>query len=430
MRIPCFGAAAAAVGLCVSPASAASFTDLHSFCPQPGCTDGNYPTSSLIADSAGDLFGTAALGGNAAWGTIFEFIPKATGGYKFKRLHSFCRQANCTDGSDPVAGLIIDAAGNLYGTTKFGGAQNGGTAFELIRSAGKTKLKVLHSFCAQGAACADGSLPVHDGLTYRGAANGAPYDGASPLYGTTLYGGENNSGYSGTVYQLAPTHTKRWKEKIIYQFCAQANCADGSQSENGLVMDASGNLFGVTFAGGGANDGGVILELSHHKGVWTETVLHDFCSEANCADGGNPESPLALDGSGNLFGSAASGGANSGGVVFELVPGGAQYSVLYSFCSQANCTDGNNPMGRLAVDTAGDIFGTTVAGGDPNYSRGLLYELSAGSLDVLHTFCAGGNCGDGQWPVGGILLGPSQNLFGTTSEGGEFSDGAAYELTP
>lgn len=430
MRMSSAGAIFAAITFLApaSPLIAGNFATIHSFCPQTGCADGNYPASALVADAAGDLFGTTAEGGEAGWGTIFEFIPDGKGGYKFKRLHSFCRKANCTDGQDPIAGLVIDAAGNLYGTTKFGGTQNGGTAFELLRSGRKSSLKVLHSFCAQGAACADGSLPAYDGLTYQGAASGTPYDGTSPIYGTTMYGGKNNAGYSGTVYQLQPTKTKRWKEKVIYQFCAAANCADGSRPEDGLAVDAAGNLFGVTYAGGGSNGDGVIFELSHGKGGWSETVLHDFCSEANCADGSNPESPLALDASGNLFGSATSGGIANWGVLFEFVPGSAQYSVLYNFCSLSTCSDGTNPMGRLAVDASGEIFGTTISGGAPNF--GVLYELSGGSLDVLYTFCTAGNCTDGQWPVGGIVLGPSQTVLGTTSEGGEFSSGTVFAWTP
>jgi len=421
----------AGLAACIAPTTAATFTDLRSFCSQTGCPDGNYPTATLVADSAGDLFGTTALGGTAAWGTIFEFVPNGKGGYKFKLLHSFCAQANCADGSDPIAGLVIDSAGNLYGTTKFGGAQNGGTAFELVRSGGKKHFKLLHSFCAQGLACADGSLPMYEGLTYQGAATGMPYDGTSPLYGTTLYGGENNAGFSGTVYELKPGSGKKWKERVIYQFFAQTNCVDGSQPHNGLVVDASGNLYGITYGGGSSNGDGTVFELSPGKGAWSETVLYNFCSQANCADGANPESVLALDASGDLLGTATSGGANQEGVLYSLVPNGgsSQYSVLYNFCSQANCADGTSPMGRLALNAAGDIFGTALAGGSANF--GTIWELSAGTLTVLHTFCSGGgNCADGQWPVGGIMLDTSQNLFGTASEGGSYGYGAVFELTP
>ena len=421
--------AAGAVVACMAPAGAATFTDLHAFCSQTGCPDGNYPTGALVADASGDLFGTTALGGAANWGTIFELIPNGKGGYKFKQLHSFCGKTDCTDGSDPIAGLVIDTASNLYGTTKFGGAQSGGTAFELIRSGGVQKFKVLHSFCAQGAACADGSAPMYDGLTYRGAASGMPYDGTSPLYGTTLYGGENNAGYSGAVYELRPG-SRKWKEKIIYQFCAETNCADGMEPHNGLVMDASGNLYGVTYGGGGGNGDGTAFELSVSKGVWSETVLYDFCSQANCADGANPESPLAIDASGDLIGTATSGGTSNWGIVYRIVPNGgnSQLSVLYNFCSQANCADGTSPMGRLALDSADDIFGTALAGGSADF--GTAWKWSAGAYSLLYTFCSSGNCADGQWPVGGVTLDSSGHVFGTTSEGGSYNDGLVFELTP
>jgi uncharacterized repeat protein (TIGR03803 family) len=415
----------------VSAAAAQTFTDLYSFCPEAGCADGDYPTAPLVADSSGDLFGTTALGSASGWGTIFELVKKKRG-YSYKALHSFCTEANCTDGSDPQSGLIIDTAGNLYGTTKFGGAQNGGTAFELQQGL-KAKFKVLHSFCAEGAACADGSEPMYDGLTYQGAENGTPYDGKSPLYGTTIYGSENDGGYAGSVYRLAPAKGgRKWKEKLIWQFCSQSNCADGSQPHNGLVMDSSGNLYGVTFAGGNGNNDGVAFELSPDNRAWSETVLHDFCSATGCADGSNPESALVPAATG-FAGSASSGGARGDGALFSLVPDGtnSQFTVLYSFCSQSGCSDGSGPMGHMALNSSGDIFGTTVDGGDPDSSRGVVYELTAAdSLNVLHTFCPGGNCSDGAWPVGGVTLDGSGDVFGTTSEGGANNEGAVFELVP
>jgi uncharacterized repeat protein (TIGR03803 family) len=417
-----------------APAAATTFGDLYSFCTAANCPDGNYSNASLVADASGNLFGTTALGGTGGWGTIFELVKKK-GGYNYKVLHSFCAEANCTDGEDPIAGLVIDTAGNLYGTTKFGGSQNGGTAFELVRGH-KGKFKVLHSFCAQGAACADGSEPMYDGLTYRGAQSGAPYNGRSPLYGTTIYGGENNGGFAGVVYALSPRRTgKKWREKIVWQFCSQANCADGSQPHNGLVTDSSGNLYGVTFGGGNGNSGGVAFELSPQSGSWNETVLYDFCSAANCADGANPQSPLLPTPTG-FVGTASGGGsgANYAGTLFSLVPNGAnsQYTVLYNFCTQANCTDGESPMGRLAIDASGDLFGTTVDGGDPSSSRGTIFELPAqGTYGVLHTFCVDGNCGDGAWPVGGLSRDAAGDLFGTASEGGNtYNGGTIFELTP
>ncbi|HEX3653148.1 MAG TPA: choice-of-anchor tandem repeat GloVer-containing protein [Rhizomicrobium sp.] len=408
---------------------AGSYDVLHTFCSGGTCADGQYSAAPLVTDASGNFYGTAALGGDAGWGTIFEFV-KRNGGYRFKRLHSFCSKPNCTDGSDPVAGLIADAAGNLYGTTKFGGAQNGGAAFELILSGGKKRFRVLHSFCAQGAPCADGSNPVYDGLAYRGKASGQPYDGASPLYGTTIYGGENNGGFSGVVYRLLPVAGKsKWKETVLYQFCAQANCADGSQPYNGLTVDTAGNLFGVTFGGGSQGDG-ALFRLSQQKRNWTETVLHNFCTQANCADGSNPEAALAVDGSGDLIGTTTSGGANGGGVVFKVAANNSNYGVLYDFCAQPNCADGYNPIGALAIDESGNIFGSNLRGGDADNDGGVLYELSDSTFSVLYTFCSTGNCIAGRRSVGGPVRDGAGDLFGTTTLGGGPDQGVVYELTP
>jgi uncharacterized repeat protein (TIGR03803 family) len=132
-------------------------------------------------------------------------------------------------------------------------------------------------------------------------------------------------------------------------------------------------------------------------------------------------------------GSASGGGGANFGTLFSLVPNGtnSQFTMLYSFCAQASCADGEGPMGHMAVDSSGNVFGTTVAGGDPNYSRGVAYELtSQGSFSLLHTFCVNGNCGDGAYPVGGVILDSSGDLIGAASEGGADSDGDVFELTP
>lgn len=423
--------AALATFAAAAPVTAQTYTDLYDFCSQTSCTDGNYSAAPLVADAAGNLYGTTAEGGANGWGIIFELVHKKSG-YSFRVLHNFCAETNCTDGYDPVAGLVIDTAGNLYGTTKFGGAQNGGSVFELLHGH-KEKFKVLHSFCAQGAACADGAWPMYDGLTYQGAQSGTLYDGKSPLYGTTLYGSENNGGFAGVVYEMKPNRTgHKWREKVIWQFCSQTNCADGMQPRNGLVMDASGNLYGVTFGGGNNTGDGVAFKLSPSQGAWSETVLYDFCGATNCSDGTNPASALVPVGSG--FVGAANGGGNANyGTLFSLVPNGTtwQLNVLHSFCSQTSCSDGEGPLGRIAVDASGDIFGVTVAGGDPNQSKGVVYEQTAQSVfSVLHTFCVGGNCTDGAAPVGGVILDSSGDIFGTVSEGGAHSDGDVFEITP
>lgn len=162
-------------------------------------------------------------------------------------------------------------------------------------------------------------------------------------------------------------------------------------------------------------------------------MLYDFCSASNCTDGAIPESPLAFDAGGDLWGAASSGGTGAAGILFRLAPNGSnwQYTDSYNFCAKSGCADGNGPMGRLAFDIYGNLYGTTITGGDPNYSRGVIFSWTISAvLDVLHTFCAGGNCADGQWPVGGVTLDSSADVFGTASEGGSASEGTVFKQKP
>ena len=229
---------------------------MYSFCAQSSCTDGLYPIAGLIQDASGNLYGTTEAGGAAELngGTVFELtVNAAKTAWTHKVLYSFCTQANCADGISPAAGLLGDASGNLYGTTKELGAHGGGTVFELMPNAKKTKWthKPLYSFCAQGGAlCTDGIYP----------ASGLIGDGSGNLYGTTYQGGANPRG-GGTVFELTPNAAKTaWTHKVLYSFCPQPGCADGLLSLTGLIADASGNLYGTTSTGG-AYDGGTVFEL-------------------------------------------------------------------------------------------------------------------------------------------------------------------------
>ncbi len=253
---------------------------------------------------------------------MFELIPTAKTPWKEKVLYSFCAEANCADGVGPFAGLIRDASGNLYGTTTEGGAFDGGTVFELTPAA-KTPWpeKVLYSFCAEKH-CADGATP------YAGLIRGA----SGNLYGTTNGGGGFGQ---GTVFELTPAAKTPWLAKVLYSFCAKANCADGAGPYAGLIKDASGNLYGTTFAGGKETTGmisceafgktsiscGVIFELTpnHARTKWTEAVLHVFCKNGgDCVDGANPYAALIRDGSGDLYATALFGSGEDAGTVIEL----------------------------------------------------------------------------------------------------------------
>jgi len=273
----------------------------------------------------------------------------------------------------------MDGAGNLYGTTREGGANKGGVVFQLAPSGTGWSETVLYSFCSQSN-CTDGANP----------AAGLIMDGAGNLYGTTIFGG-TGSPANGTVFMLTPDPTGTvWTETVLYLFCSQTNCADGANPRAGLIMDATGNLYGTT-QGGGGHGSGVVFELTPDPTgtVWTETVLYSFCSQTpNCADGSGPVAGLIMDAAGNLYGTTFRGGNGAdifgNGVVFELTPDptGTVWTetVLYSFCSQTNCADGNLPLAGLIMDAAGNLYGTTSVGGSNFASScingcGVVFEL-------------------------------------------------------
>ncbi len=279
---------------------------------------------------------------------MFELTPNiATAGWTEKVLYSFCAQggADCTDGQSPQAGLIMDGTGRLYGTTSTGGASPAGiggqidergTVFELTPQPGKTAWthNVLYSFCPQGrqSGCPDGAAP----------AAGLIMDAHANLYGTTEFGGVQGGFYDlggGVAFELTPKGAGgKWAETAIYSFCSQGRkkCTDGAAPRAGLIADESGNLYGTTIYGGthqrpGTLDLGTAFELTPDQasGTWTETLLQSFCAPntANCTAGAFPAGALVMDGlSGNLYGTTAYGGANSGpggnggGTIFELKP--------------------------------------------------------------------------------------------------------------
>jgi uncharacterized repeat protein (TIGR03803 family) len=380
---------AAALLASLSIAYAGGYTIVHTFSGHNG--DGAEPASALIRDGAGYLYGTTSSGGYypTGKGVVFRIAPDGTETV----LHLFCGLQNCADGSDPYSAMVRDGAGNLYGTTYSGGSHDSaGTVFRLTSGGTYT---VLHNFCS-ATACSDGYSPVGDLIR----------DGSGNLYGTTYIGGAHNG---GVVFKLAPDGT----ETVLHSFCSLTNCADGNELYGGVTLDSSGNLYGETFIGG-ADNAGVIFKLAPDG---TETVLHNFCSLANCADGGFPQDSMILDRStGDLYGTTEFGGsgglvcdaASSCGVVFEISPNGAE-TVLHSFDN----ADGGNPLGSLFKDRAGNIYGTTFSGGKNNY--GVVFKLSPdGTETVLHFFAPES---DGRYPRGGVI-GDNGSLYGTTLGGG------------
>jgi uncharacterized repeat protein (TIGR03803 family) len=413
-------------------------TVLYSFTGTSG--DGSQPQASLIQDSAGNLYGTTWLGGASGGGTIFKLNPanqetllfsfaglSGDGANPFGFDAGLLRDSegnlygttyvggttvgNCDmcgtifkmdptgketvlyyftgtggDGANPQAGLIMDSAGNLYGTTAGGGTAGYGTVFKLDTTGHES---VLHSF---GVATGDGLIPQA----------GVIMDSAGNLYGTTFGGGTAGN---GTVFKVDPTGV----ETVLHSF----SNTDGANPEAGLIMDSAGNLYGTTFSGGTAG-GGTVFKVDP-TGV--ETVLHSFTNTSG--DGSGPQGGLIRDMAGNLYGTTSGGN----GTVFKVDPTGHE-TVLYSFTGTNG--DGAVPQGALVMDIAGNLYGTTSTGGTSVW--GTVFKLDpTGHETVLHSF--GVANGDGVSPQAGVIRDSSSgSLYGTTDGGGTLNQGTVFVL--
>jgi uncharacterized repeat protein (TIGR03803 family) len=372
-----------------SPAHAQTFTILHNF----ASSDGSAPLAGLVMDAKQNLYGTASSGGEYNGGVIF----KASRSGAEMVMHSF---GSGTDGSSPEGSLIIDSAGNLYGTTFAGGAAGAGTVFK-ISSNGKES--ILYSFAGGD----DGANPVA-GLTINASGN---------LYGTTSSGGAYNS---GTVFEVSSTgqHT------TLYSFGSIAN--DGTDPVAGVTLDPKGNLYGTASAGGSYGYG-TVFELKYSASGFTENILHTFEMQN---DGGTPYAGLIFDRSGNLYGAATQGGDGSGGggTVFELTRSAGNWTF--------NVLDGLAGWGisgtfrNLLFDAStGVIYATTHC--DGAYSAGTVYSLtpSAGSWSYteLYTFTGGTN---GYYVFSNLVMDKSGSLYGTTNTGGANGYGEIFKVAP
>jgi uncharacterized repeat protein (TIGR03803 family) len=309
--------------------------------------------------------------------------------YALTTLASF----NGTDGAEPVAGLVADGLGNLYGTTQTGGTGDsgaGGTVFEL--KTGSHVPTTLVDFNFTDGAEPQGSLIL---------------DGAGTLYGTTDVGGLGDDGigdHDGTVFEItAGSNTPT----TLYNF---NGTTDAGNPAGSLYMDSSGNLYGTVPLSLFSN-GGIVYELP--AGPRTYTPLDTFPTNH-----GGPTAGLIADSQGNLYGSALVGGPTQNGSIFELTAGSHTFSTVATF----NGTDGSGPVGNLAVDSKGDLFGVTGEGGTDN--DGTIFEIVAGSNTVttLGTF----NNINGADPLNGVYLDASGNLFGTTEVGGDQNTTSSY----
>jgi uncharacterized repeat protein (TIGR03803 family) len=370
--------------------------------------DGAQPQGTLIADRSGDLYGTARIGGKFESGIVFKLHLQPDGIWAETIIHHFCSAIVnnvCTDGARPQAGLVFDSSGNLYGTTLEGGAactlNSGGcgTAFELSPPGGANPWSetVLYDFCQTvQEVCLDGNYPTSQ-LTIDSMGN---------LYGTTEEGGSGhwaqNNG-AGTVFEISPG-SNGWTHTVLYSFCSLGSgnaCPDGAKPISGVTFDAAGNLYGTTENGGGIGGHayGTVYELSPTANGWMQSVVYSFYAPIE------PGAPISFDSAGNLYSTTMQGGIGFGSV-FRL----SANQTVRSFAF--NGTNGDQPYAGVTVNPLNDaLYGTTAA----TTNGGNVFSIGPeGKLTVLYSFCSQPNCTDGVGPEAG-LLGKLGKLYGTTN---------------
>ena len=419
---------------------------LYSF---QGGSDGYQPAGGVVFDKEGNLYGATSYNNSCEnlldCGAVYE-LSLRQGAWVETTLHDFQGYSH-QDGGTPVGGVILDASGNVYGTTAYGGTGSCvllgttvgcGTVYELsppTQKGGEWTYVLLYNF--QGGK--DGLFPWGNLV----------FDKNGNLYGATQFGGGKGTtcnqyfdGNCGTVFMLGPPKKKsgKWTEKILHSF---AGGTDGATPDGGLVLDSKGAIYGTTFGGGkesgecGAGGCGTAFELkppTTKGGVWPERVLYRFHGQ----DGANPAAGIAFGRNGHLYGTVSAGATGGNGAVFDLsAPTGNgvpwKETVLYRFRDQ---NDDSSPAAPLLFDTRGNLYGTASYGG-PTGGEVFMMKPPAGKggawkLSVLHGFT--GPPDDGLRPVAGLIFGTGATLYGTTQGGGSGSCqggcGTVFEVVP
>jgi uncharacterized repeat protein (TIGR03803 family) len=404
-------------------AQAQTFQVIHNF---TGGADGFYPSTGVVLDRAGNLYGGTSHGGTytsscnylgyqTGCGVVYKMSHHGSG-WIFSLLSSF----DGANGYVPGQNITVAPDGSLYSTTIYGGS---GDCNNFYPGCGTVfHLQPPETFCHsvscpwtiqdlyQFQAFSDGAFPQGGNLTFDSAGN---------IYGTTYVGGLYDA---GTLYELSPTENG-WTKSVLYNF---SGSNDGGEPAGGVVFDNAGNLYGVTYLGGFEGYGGVVYQLTHAESGWTETVIHTFQPQT---DGSEPLGNLVMDGSGNLYGTTTQNGPNGGGTVWELSPGngGWSFSVLYSFTGAAG------PSSGLLIDGSGNLYGAAAENGA--HERGSVFKLSPSnggwSYADLYDFTGGS---DGGFP-GSVSMDSAGNLFGAAGVGGSSQNcpsgcGVVWEITP
>jgi uncharacterized repeat protein (TIGR03803 family) len=417
------------VGMAYPPSPPPTFSVLHTF---TGGAEGGQPWAGMIMDATGNLYGTAGAGGTGSCsylgatgcGTIFQ-LKKHNSSYTFNPLYSFQGGA---DGEFPARPLTLGPNGTYYGTTTSGG--EGTCSFDGVSECG-----VVFNAGPTAQPPRTPLLQFRENVLYRftgGSDGGNPFstlifDPAGNMYGTTS--GDGAHGF-GTVFKLSPAGGGTYTESILYSF---AGGNDGANPFDGVVSDATGNLYGTTLYGGGSTvcqpGCGTVFKLSPAGGSWTETVLYRF---QGSNDGQYPAAGVAIDSFGNLYGNTnqpgTGQGGSGGGTVYELTPNGSNwtYNLLYTVPY-----NGGFGYGRVVLDSSGDVYESLQAGGA--FGHGQILKLTHGSwiYTDLYDFTDGT---DGASPYSGVTVDSSGNVFGTTLIGGgtgcNRGCGVVWEITP
>lgn len=384
-----------------------------------GGNDGIDPHGNLVFDAAGNLYGTTAQGGGTSachgqyegCGIVFQLEPQSSGDWKENILYSFSNGS--TGGVGLEGNLVLDAAGNVYGTAYWGGSDFQGTVFELSPGSNGWTEKDIYAFCPSRG-CGDGGSP----------ASGVIFDDAGNLYGTGTAGGADGG---GVIFKLVPSNGS-WTESVPYSFCPYNFC-HGGWYPWGLTRTANGDVYSTTTYGGNffwpcvPGDGcGAVFKFSPKSGAYT--TLHRFDGR----DGAFPNSAVVVDRQDNVYGTTVNDGAFGCGTVFQLSPkdqGGWTYNVLYNLRTTATA-------GSMAIDSAGNLYVASsgiVGGTCQQQASGEIFKLAPSKqghwqYSAVHTF------GNGAQPGSGLIFDKQGNLYGTAATGGAHGYGFVFEITP
>lgn len=381
---------------------------IHSFDEESG--DGGYPASDLVMDAAGNLYGTTVEGGAIGSGTVFKLTPSGSG-WTETVLYSF---TSGPDGGQPYNGVTLDAEGNLYGTAVVGGSggtcvEDGcGVVYKLTNSGGSWTQSVIYNFTGG-----------EDGY---GPGAGLTFDDAGNLYGMTPTGGAYGL---GVIYQLRPGPSGTWRFRVLHAFTGGSDGATGSAGR--MLLDG-GSLYGAATVGGVFGKGVVFKLAPAPDGKWTLHTMYAFKGQP---DAGLPYGALVRDAAGRLYGTTYYDGANGAGAVYELTPspnGEWKERVIYSF---KGGTDGSNPISHLVEDALGDFYGTTSEGGQPGCNCGTIFKLSAadGRWRESVAYAFKGKA-DGGYAYNGMVSDGAGTFYGSTVRGGAEDDGVVFRFTP